>query len=71
MIDTMTYRTLHKHDEDFVRGDLDGHAMLSDDPPEATQYPYFVLLLPVEIKGFGFHNKKWSKLTCNDCGRSR
>ncbi|KAH6618649.1 P-loop containing nucleoside triphosphate hydrolase protein [Boeremia exigua] len=36
--------------------------MLSDDPPSQEQYPHFVLLLPSKIKGFGFHNKKWSEL---------
>jgi hypothetical protein len=35
--------------------------MLGEKQPDATRYPYFNLLLPPKIKGFGFHDKKWSQ----------
>jgi SpoVK/Ycf46/Vps4 family AAA+-type ATPase len=35
--------------------------MLMDQLPDALHHPYFSILLPPTIKGFGFHNKKWSQ----------
>lgn len=72
MVDTKFYQILHRFDgvaTGSARTELDAHTMLDDNLPEAAKYPYFVLLLPANIKGFGFHNKKWSKLKYNngDC----
>lgn len=62
MVDTNTYKMLHGGEtRNGAHADFDARAMLSDDPPSQTQYPYFLLLLPATIRGFGFHNKKWSK----------
>jgi SpoVK/Ycf46/Vps4 family AAA+-type ATPase len=35
--------------------------MLDQELPDVLRYPHFSLLLPPSIKGFGFHNKKWSQ----------
>lgn len=36
---------------------LDEELMRSENAPDDT----FVLLLPATIRGYGFHNKKWSE----------
>ena len=56
MVDIATYRTMHS-DDSLQRDDLGGHLMDLGDPPEDP----FVLLLPANIRGYGFHDKKWSK----------
>ena len=56
MVDIATYRTMHP-DDSLQRDDLGEHLMNLDDPPEGP----FVLLLPANISGYGFHDKKWSK----------
>ncbi len=53
-----TYRQMRdESDLPSQRDDLGPEAMESDEPPDDS----FVLLLPAEILGFGFHDKKWSK----------
>jgi hypothetical protein len=44
-------------DEKTWRYELDEAVMNSNEIPKEP----FVLLLPATIKGFGFHNKKWSE----------
>jgi hypothetical protein len=59
MIDILMYRQLHSEesDETVLRDDLGQEAMDQDEPPDGP----FTLLLPANIWGFGFHNKKWSR----------
>lgn len=62
MIDTTTYKLMHgTEDEEPAadRVDLDEDTMRVDNVPAEP----FVLLLPATIRGYGFHNKKWSKCT--------
>ena len=60
MVDDATYKLMHgERDEDENMGDrevLDEEAMQAEQAPEGP----FLLLLPVTIRGYGFHNKKWS-----------
>jgi hypothetical protein len=63
MVDDTTYKLMHgdgddEPDED--REELDEDSMRADDLPAEP----FVLLLPATIRGYGFHNKKWSKSLC-------
>jgi hypothetical protein len=60
MVDTSTYKMMHG-DEDVIedRTELDDNAMRIDDVPAGP----FALLLPASIRGYGFHNKKWSKIS--------
>ena len=60
MVDIEMYRRMHSDEEQKPRqpDDLSEEAMNGSDPPE---YP-FLLLLPTKVRGFGFHDKKWSKL---------
>jgi hypothetical protein len=60
MVDDITYKLMHGDDDDEAsegREELDEDSMRCDDLPEEP----FVLLLPATIRGYGFHNKKWSK----------
>jgi hypothetical protein len=58
MVDTETYKLMHSNeDEQASRSSLSEEALQAPDPPEGS----FALMLPPTIKGFGFHNKKWSK----------
>jgi len=59
MVDMATYKLMHE-DEAL----LTSRAELSDSDMNAEQVPPepFALLLPATIRGYGFHNKKWSKL---------
>jgi hypothetical protein len=58
MIDMETYKLMHDAEgASPPRFELDHEAMQRDNPPVGP----FVLLLPVSIRGFGFHDKKWSK----------
>lgn len=56
-MDTTTYKVLHREDKSAVQGDLSVVDMQPDEPPADP----FVLLLPANIPGFGFHTKVWSK----------
>jgi hypothetical protein len=58
MVDDATYKLMHG-DEEPVEGreELDENSMRTDALPAEP----FVLLLPATIRGYGFHNKKWSK----------
>jgi hypothetical protein len=65
MIDLNTYRQMHSDEsrlplqrDDLVH-DFGPEAMESDIPPPGP----FTLLLPANILGFGFHDKKWSMFT--------
>ncbi|KAF2249135.1 P-loop containing nucleoside triphosphate hydrolase protein [Trematosphaeria pertusa] len=57
MIDLNTYRQMHPEAiEDHAN---DGNGVENEEsPPEDG----FLLLLPATIRGYGFHDKKWSKL---------
>lgn len=58
MIDMAAYKDLHHQDPrevDPERQYLGALEMSKDEPPTGQ----FVLLLPAEITGFGFHDKKW------------
>lgn len=59
MIDLNTYRQMHNDESRLPpqRDDLGQDAMEYNNPPEGP----FALLLPANILGFGFHDKKWSK----------
>jgi SpoVK/Ycf46/Vps4 family AAA+-type ATPase len=58
MVDTNTYKLLHPTNADHeAHQELDPAAMDNDDPP-ADPFP---LLLPAKIRGYGFHDKKWSE----------
>lgn len=70
MIDMDTYEMMHPSDDEPPEHDnLDPSTMLDDSLPSGPQYPSFSLLLPAKLKGFGFHNKKWSKLVSKSRGR--
>jgi hypothetical protein len=58
MIDMEAYKVMHGSEDDpGMHNELDDTAMQSRHPPAEP----FVLLLPVSIRGYGFHNKKWGK----------
>jgi SpoVK/Ycf46/Vps4 family AAA+-type ATPase len=65
MVDMATYQTMHPDDslqrddpdDPLQRDDPGEHLMDLSDPPEDP----FILLLPANICGYGFHDKKWSK----------
>jgi hypothetical protein len=58
MIDDATYKLMHGAEAvDEYGEELDEESMRAEEPPADP----FVLLLPATIRGFGFHNKKWSK----------
>ncbi|KAK2788361.1 hypothetical protein FQN52_006685 [Onygenales sp. PD_12] len=59
MIDMNTHMQMHGKSKDTIeRDDLGQEAMDKAEPPEDP----FVLLLPAEILGFGFNDKKWRTL---------
>ncbi|RDW94219.1 ATP-binding protein [Aspergillus mulundensis] len=59
MIDVKTYRTMHPEPDPISSGrELEPDLMDNPEPPESP----FVLLLPHEIKGFAFNDKKWRTL---------
>ncbi|KAF2996824.1 hypothetical protein E8E13_002643 [Curvularia kusanoi] len=75
MTDMNTYKLLHPPKSQLESGAdsdaeselsrpvrLDEESMLNDDLPDHSLYPHLSVLLPSTIKGFGFHNKKWSDL---------
>jgi hypothetical protein len=58
MIDIAPYRQLHP--DAFPppqNDDTELDATNRESPPE----DHFILLLPATIRGYGFHDKKWSK----------
>ena len=62
MVDMTTYKLMHPPESESSPTErLDESIMSNEDLPDASDYPYFSLLLPPKIKGFGFHNKKWSQ----------
>jgi hypothetical protein len=70
MVDTATYRLMHppeSESESSFHTRLDESTMLDERLPDASRYPHFSLLLPPKIKGFGFHNKKWSQYQTIGC----
>jgi SpoVK/Ycf46/Vps4 family AAA+-type ATPase len=69
MVDDKTYKLMHGDDDDEEVEDceeLDEDSMRADDPPTEP----FLLLLPATIRGYGFHNKKWSKFLHETCWQS-
>jgi hypothetical protein len=66
MVDDMTYRLMHgdgDEEPDEDRDELDEDSIHADHLPAEP----FVLLLPATIRGYGFHNKKWSKFSHQTC----
>lgn len=58
MVDMNTYKVMHDSTPSLPgREELEDIAMHNETPPEDP----FSLILPATIKGFGFHNKKWSE----------
>ena len=60
MVDMETYKAMHDDEEEEVspdRVELEDDRMNAEEPPAGP----FTLLLPARIRGYGFHNKKWSK----------
>jgi len=59
MIDTAMYKQLDAGDTERPEpeNDLDQQTMESEKPPADP----FILLLPATIRGYGLHDKKWSK----------
>lgn len=58
MIDMNTYKVMHGDEEGSnPRDELPENEMRAETLPAEP----FVLLLPATIRGYGFHNKKWSK----------
>jgi len=59
MVDMETYQQMHGQgamDQLPERDELSQDGMDKDQPPDE----YFSMLLPAEILGFGFHDRKWS-----------
>ena len=60
MIDAEAFKLMHGRDDDpITQSELSSDEYKSDKPPSNA----FTLLLPPTIKGYGFHNKKWSMFT--------
>ena len=60
MIDVKTYNELHEESQGqaaIIHDDLGEDAMQADEPPSDS----FLLSLPSKIRGFGLHDKKWSR----------
>jgi hypothetical protein len=59
MVDMEAYKLMHGRDDDpTTQSELSNNELENDEPPSGA----FTLMLPATIKGYGFHNKKWSKL---------
>ncbi|KAF2833898.1 P-loop containing nucleoside triphosphate hydrolase protein [Ophiobolus disseminans] len=62
MIDMTTYKLMHGDEGDeeppAPRNELPEHEMRAEVYPAEP----FILLLPATVRGYGFHNKKWSRL---------
>lgn len=61
MVDISMYHQLHSSDDQHPRDQRDDlrPGEIDDDAPPGG---YFILLLPPDILGFGFHDKKWRRL---------
>lgn len=61
MIDMNMYRQMHSNEEELApqRDDLGPESFEREEAPSET----FLLALQTTIQGFGFHDKKWSKLS--------
>jgi hypothetical protein len=61
MVDMATYKLMHG-DEHEDQEPAEGRTELGDDEMSCDDVPPepFALLLPATVRGFGFHNKKWS-----------
>ena len=61
MVDVETHRTLYpsKYPQ-YQAGDYEDIDMSNEEPPSGA----LRLLMPAKIPGFGFHDKKWSMLSC-------
>ena len=58
MVDMTTYKLMHGEEEvDPERTELRHDETQGEEIPTEP----FVLLLPATVKGFGLHNKKWSR----------
>lgn len=60
MIDMNTYNDLHEENAELKNdgeSELDEDQMNADAPPSEE----FTLQLPDRVRGFGLHDKKWSK----------
>ncbi len=62
MVDVNTYRQMHpaESDQELATDEemrLQGVDMSSDDFPSEP----FCIMLPSTIRGYGFHDKRWSK----------
>jgi hypothetical protein len=64
MVDNTTYKQLHQDSTEVEPevDDLGQEAMDREDPPDGP----FILLLPASTRGYGMHDKKWSKLAFHD-----
>jgi hypothetical protein len=57
MVDTETYKLMHSSDDEQIsHSEISEETLKAANPPEGS----FALMLPPTIRGFGFHNKKWS-----------
>jgi len=60
MVDAEAWKLMHGRDNDPVtQSELSSDVLKDDEPPGGA----FTLMLPATIKGYGFHNKKWSMFT--------
>jgi len=57
MVDAEAYKLMHGRDDDPTsKSGLSSEELKKDEPPGGA----FTLMLPATMKGYGFHNKKWS-----------
>jgi hypothetical protein len=57
MVDIVTYKLMHSEEgEVTMKSEISEEEFKDSNPPEGS----FALMLPATVKGFGFHNKKWS-----------
>jgi len=60
MVDAEAWKLMHGRDNDpTTQSELSSEELENDEPPGGA----FTLMLPPTIKGYGFHNKKWSMFT--------
>ena len=60
MVDAEAWKLMHGRDNDpTTQSELSSEELENDEPPGGA----FTLMLPATIKGYGFHNKKWSRFT--------
>lgn len=65
MVDMSAYNDLHHRE---IREDPEKE-YLGDDEMSRIELPSdpFVFLLPAEVREFGFHDKKWRRLSSHPC----